>query len=355
LLNDDGTVIHKFVYREDFMESAGDGMGQGELVWVHTEDVEEMRFDGAIVLEQDVDDPAALAARLQHLGAGGLIVVTDKEPRDFESSYVRLDLSSEISIPVFEITQAAFEILLEQLGMEYRDLTFAPPALPLNVQVEQTLPRLPVTTTFTANVLGLIPGADPDLADELLIVGAHYDHIGQSPDGLYFPGANRNASGVGTLLEMAEVWRSTGYRPARSVLLAAWSGEELDSAGVSYYLSHPSIPLTQTVGVIALDSVGNGRGHRLVYHGIHGSDLPLVHRIEVGTAGLSRRAQRRVSTGEGWHTHFSSAGIPTVKLIWDEAERDHYLPTDTLDSIDLERLALSGEVLTLSVSWLAGW
>jgi hypothetical protein len=120
-------------------------------------------------------------------------------------------------------------------------------------------------------------------------------------------------------------------------------------------MNHPSIPLTQTVGVIALDSVGNGQGQRLVYNGIHGSDLPLLHRIEAGTAGLSRRAQRRVSTGEGWHTRFSSVGIPTVKLIWDEAERDYYLPTDTPDSIDPEQLAFSGEVLTLSVSWLAGW
>jgi len=355
LLDDDGAVTYEFAYREDFMESAGDGTAQGELVWVHTENVEGMNFGGAIVLAQDVDDPAALAARLQHYGAGGLIVVTDKEPKDFESSYVRPDLRSEINIPVFEITRAAFEALLEQLRIEYRDLSFAPPALPLNVQVEQTLLRLPITTTLTANVLGLMPGTDPDLADEVLIVGAHYDHIGQSPDGLYFPGANRNASGVGALLEMAQVWRSTGYRPARSVLFAAWSGEELNSAGVFHYLSHPAVPLTQTVGVIALDSVGNGRGYRLVYHGMQESDRPLVHRVEASTAGLSRRAQRRVSTGEGWHAFFSSAGIPTVKFIWDGAEGDYYLPTDTPDHIDPERLALSGEVLTLSVSWLAGW
>jgi Zn-dependent M28 family amino/carboxypeptidase len=355
LLDKDGAVIYEFAYREDFFESAGDGTAHGELVWLHTEDVEEMSFGGAIVLKQDVDDPAALATRLQHYGAGGLIVVTDKEPKDFESHYVRPDPNSEGSIPVFDITRAAFETLLEQLGMEYRDLTFAPSALPLNVQMEQTLLRLPVTTTLTANVLGLMPGTDPDLADEVLIVGAHYDHIGQSPDGLTFPGANQNASGVGALLEMAQVWRSTGFRPARSVLFAAWSGEELGSAGVSHYLDHPAVPLTQTVGVIALDSIGNGRGYRLVYYGMQKHDLPLVHRVEASTAQLSRRAQRRVSTGEGWHTYFNSAGIPTVKLIWDEAERDYYLPTDTPDLLDLERLAFSGEVLTLSVSWLAGW
>ncbi len=352
LLDADGTGLHEFTYRQDFLESAGEGIAEGELVWVHTEDLEGMRFGGAVVLERDVDDPAARAVQLQDHGAGGLVIATDREPKDFQTGHVRSISGSQVTIPVFEITGAAFETLLNQLGMEYRDLSFAPPALPLGVQMQQTIVRLPVATTLTANALGLLPGSDPNLADEVLIVGAHYDHIGQSPDGLYFPGANRNASGVAALLEMARVWQSAGYRPARSVLFAAWSAEELDSAGVAHYLVHPAVPLTQTVGVIALDSIGNGRGYRLLFYGTQ-EDLPLIHRIEAGTAGLGRRAQRRISTGEGWHTLFNSTGIPTVKLIWDEAERDFYLPTDTADRIDPDRLAFSGEILTLVSSWLA--
>ena len=353
LLDNDGAVLYEFAYREDFIENAGEGTVRGELVWVHTQDLEGMGFGGAVVLERDVDDPIARAAQLQDHGAGGLIVATDKESRHFQRGHVQPISRSEIVIPVFEITGAAFETLLEQLGIKYRDLSFAPPALPLDVQMQQTLVRSPVTTTLTANVLGLLPGNDPDLADEVLIVGAHYDHVGQSPDGLYFPGANRNASGVGTLLEMARVWQSAGFRPARSVLFAAWSAEELDSAGVTHYLAHPAVPLTQTVGVIALDSIGNGRGFRLLFYGTLENDLPLMHRIEAGTAVLNRRAQRKLSTGEGWHALFNSTGIPTAKLVWDEAERDSYLPTDTVVHIDPDRLAFSGEILTLVVSWLA--
>jgi len=135
----------------------------------------------------------------------------------------------------------------------------------------------------------------------------------------------------------------------------AGTGLELSdcfSAGVAHYLAHPAVPLTQTVGVIALDSVGNGRGYRLLFYGAR-EDLPLVRRVEAGTAELNRRAQRRVGTGEGWQTLFGSTGIPTVKFIWDEAERDFYLPTDTAERIDLDRLAFSGEILTLVSSWLA--
>jgi aminopeptidase YwaD len=214
--------------------------------------------------------------------------------------------------------------------------------------------RLPLTTTLTANVLGLLPGSDPGLADELLIVGAHYDHAGGLPDGFYFPGANRNASGVGALLELARVWQATNYRPARSVLFAAWGAEELGSAGVAHYVAQPSVPLTQTVAVIALDSIGNGRGYSLMYYGTPQHDLPLVYVIEAGSAQMPRRAFRRTATGEGWHVLFNAAGIPTAKLMWDGAEQDLYLPTDTVERIDPERLGFSGEMLTLVASWLAG-
>ena len=353
ILDADGAPLHEFTYRADFIESAGEGIAEGELVWVQAGDLEGLRFGGAIVLERDVRDPAARAAQLQARGAGGLIVVTSREADDFQTSYVRPAFGAEAGIPVFELTEAAFETLLKRIGMESRHPAGAPPALPLGVRVRQALVRSPVTTTLTANVVGLLPGRDPQLADEVLIVGAHYDHIGASPDGLYFPGANQNGSGVAALLEMARVWKSAGYRPARSVLFAAWGAEEVEGAGVAHYLAHPAVPLTQTVGVIALDSIGGGRGYKLLFFGTPEHDLPLIHRLAASATELDRRAWRRGSTGVGWHTAFNGAGIPTVKMIWAEAEQDAYLPTDTADRIDLEHLASSGEVVTMAAAWLA--
>jgi len=360
LLDDDGTVLRSFAYRQDFVESGGAGVVQGKLVWVHTQELEGLHFGGAVVLERDVVDPIARARELQEHGAGGLIVATERTAEQLQASHVRLISGTEATIPVFEISDAAFQTLLERLGLQYRDLSFAPPALVLNAQVQQTLVRLPLTTTLTANVLGLLPGSDPDLADELLIVGAHYDHAGGLPDGIadvpvrYFPGANRNASGVGALLELARLWQATNYRPARSVLFAAWGAEELGSAGVAHYVAQPPVPLTQTVAVIALDSIGNGRGYSLMYYGTPQHDLPLVYVLEAGSAQMPRRAFRRAATGEGWHILFNAAGIPTTKLMWDGAEQDLYLPADTAERIDPERLGFSGEMLTLVASWLAG-
>ena len=352
LLKADGTLLHEFTYRQDFMDSAGQGNARGELVWIRPSRLEGMYFGGAVVLEQDID--VERAQQLEEHGAGGVVIVTDEEPDDLQASYFQPASAPELSIPVFEITGVAFETLLGELGLERGELVSSPPALPLGVLARQTLARSPVTTTLTANVLGLLPGSDPEYSDEVLVVGAHYDHIGQLPDGFYFPGANQNGSGVAAMLEMARVWQSAGYRPARSVLFATWGAEEVDGAGVTRYLADPAVPLTQTVGVIALDTIAGGGGAKLMFHGTREHDMALIQRFEAGYAELDRRAWRQGSTGEGWHAPFNAAGIPTSKLIWDEAEEDFYLPTDTADRIDPDWLASSGEILTLVVSWLAG-
>ena len=355
LLDNAGAVLHEFVHNDDFVERGGRGFAEGDLVWLSSDNLEGLHFGGAVVLREDVQDSAVYAAELQARGAGGLIIANGKNSEYLQTHHTRDTASDEATIPVFEITDATFDSLLVQLGMEYAELfTYPSPALPLGVGVRQSLTRLPVTTAHTVNVLGLWPGSDPEVADEVLLIGAHYDHIGQSPDGLYFPGANQNASGIGTMLEMARVWQSTGYRPARSVLFAAWGAEETDSAGVAHYLVDPAIPLTRTVGVIALDSVAGGRGFKLLFHGTREHDAPLVHRIDAAANRLDRRAWRRPGTGEGWHEPFNQADIPTLKLIWDRAEDDFYSLTDTADAIDLDRLATTGEILTLTTAWLAG-
>jgi hypothetical protein len=356
LLDSEGEVLIEFVYHEDFVENAGQGIVENELVWMRAGIPSGLNFGGAIVLQRNVRGDAAYAAQLEAHGAGGLIVTNGRESRDLQANLIQSASRAEleVNIPVFEITEEAFNALLEALGTDLRELLdFQSPTLPLEAQVRQTLTRLPLTITQTSNVLGLLPGSDPELADEVIVIGAHYDHIGQSPDGLYFPGANQNASGVAVMLEMARVWQEAGYHPARSVLFVAWGAHEKGGAGIAHYMTDPVIPLTQTIGVISLDSVASGDGHRLLFHGTREHDLPLIHRVEAGAAELERRAWRQGSTGDGWHEMFNAAGIPTTKLIWAEAENDFYALDDVVDAIDSERLSTSGEILTLTVAWLA--
>lgn len=355
LLSVDGEVLHDFGYRQEFLERGGSGKAEAPLIWINEDRLEGLYFGGSVILERNVESPLERAADLEEHGAGGFIVVTEKDADDFQAgSLLPTDGPTlEVGIPVVEITSEAFETLLDRLGLQLRDLTLAPPALPLAAQVHQMVLHSPVTTAVVSNVLGFVPGRDPRLADEILIVGAHYDHVGEATDGTLYPGANHNASGVAVLLEMARSWQEAGFRPARSVLFTAWSADEIDHAGVRYYLEHPAVPLTRTVGVISVDAVGNGRGFTLLFFGRHDPDLPLVYPLEAGTEVLERRARWRVAEGEGWYRLFGVREIPATQIIWEDAERDFYLPSDTVEAIDPERLTFSGRLLTLGASWLA--
>ena len=154
-------------------------------------------------------------------------------------------------------------------------------------------------------------------------------------------------------MELARVWREARYRPARSVLFVAWGAEEIKSSGAAHYVAHPAIPLTRTVGVIALDSVGAGGGPRLLYTAVE-REIPLAWPVEIGALQLGRRARYGDDDDDGWQTLFDAAGIPALCFTWERSGDDAYLPSDTVAGIDADKLAASGEVLTLTASWLAG-
>lgn len=106
------------------------------------------------------------------------------------------------------------------------------------------------------NVLGKISGVDPDLKDEVIIIGGHLDHLGLFPD--LMPGANDNASGVAVMLGVAEAIMKCEIKPKRTILLAFFGAEEQGVRGSEYYVQNPIFPLEKTVGLINLDGVGSG-------------------------------------------------------------------------------------------------
>jgi len=123
------------------------------------------------------------------------------------------------------------------------------------------------------NVVGLLPGSDPVLRDQVIVVGAHYDHLGGGAFGALDPdstgkvhnGADDNASGVAAIINLAH--RMATDRPARTIVFVAFSGEELGLLGSAYYVRQPAVPLAKTMAMINFDMVGRLRNDKLIIYG----------------------------------------------------------------------------------------
>lgn len=121
-----------------------------------------------------------------------------------------------------------------------------------------TLARRDDRITAT-NVWGLLPGTDSTLADEIVVLTSHYDHVGVDDNGEVFNGADDDGSGTVSLLETAEAWveaAKAGHGPRRSVLFMAFVGEEKGLLGSEWYSDHPAFPLEQHVCDLNMDMVG---------------------------------------------------------------------------------------------------
>lgn len=194
------------------------------------------------------------------------------------------------------------------------------------------------------NVLGLIRGTDPDRRDEVIVVGAHYDHLGTgvisslSPElrGQVHNGADDNASGTAALLEIAR--QLAARPPARSVLLIAFSGEELGLLGSSHYVRNPVIPIARTVAMLNLDMVGRLREGRLLALGAAtAAEFPAILDSLNATAGFDLRA-----SGDGYgrsdHASFYIAKVPVIHFFTDLHE-DYHRASDDAATINTDGLA----------------
>ncbi len=192
-----------------------------------------------------------------------------------------------------------------------------------------------------SNVIGLLPGHDPVLRNEAIIVGAHYDHLGLGGFGSLDPdstgkvhnGADDNASGAAMLIQIAS--RLAVMPPARTVIFIAFSGEELGLLGSSYYVKQPIYPLSTTLAMINLDMVGRMRQKRLIVYGSQTArEFPALLDSLNWHAGLDLKAQ-----GDGYgpsdQSSFYAAGRPVLHFFTDLHE-DYHRTTDDWQKINVE-------------------
>lgn len=165
-----------------------------------------------------------------------------------------------------------------------------------------------------SNVVAVLPGSDPVLKDEYIVIGAHLDHLGYNHE--LMPGAHDNASGVAALLGAAEAIAKAKVPMKRSVLLLLFGAEEQGVAGSEYYVKHPLVPNAKIKAFFNLESVGrgerigvsSGKEYPEIYDAMEKANNAYVHR-SMGAFANSNLARPRQDAA-----HFLWAKIPTVSV-----------------------------------------
>lgn len=218
----------------------------------------------------------------------------------------------------------------------------------------------------TENVVGLLEGSDPKLKDEVVAFTGHYDHLGITPDGVVYPGADDDGSGTVTVLELAQAFTSNPVKPKRSLLFMTVVGEEKGLWGSAWYVNHPILPLDKTVADFNTDMIGRTdkkydelKSSNYVY--VIGSDkistqldsLLKVANKETENIVLDYTFNDDKDPNQFYrrsdHYNFARNGVPIVFFFTGE-HADYHRPTDTVDKILFDRM-----VRIVHVIYATGW
>jgi aminopeptidase N len=216
------------------------------------------------------------------------------------------------------------------------------------------------TPAQARNIVGVLAGTKPELAQQPLIVSAHYDHLGRGwPDarageaGQVHHGADDNASGVAVLLELARAV-AAGEKPQRPIVFVAFSGEEAGLAGAKHFVAQPSpLSIDKAVAIINLDTVGRLRSGKVQILGAGtATEWPHIFRGGSFVTGVESTAiPGNAEASDQWA--FIQRGIPGIQ-VFTGPHADYHRPTDTADQIDIPGMVKVATLVKEAVVYLAG-
>ncbi|MFQ5637282.1 MAG: M28 family peptidase [bacterium] len=312
-------------------------------------------------------------------GAAGIIIMTDPlnhrslRPRGFPwpSLYKNipnsaiaytLALLKKKKIPAIQAGKALMKKLFVSIdslkALQKRiDATLSPHSFEWQGKSAAIQTSIKVVSHATQNVAALRQGRDPDLKKEVIIIGAHYDHVGiklgEIKDGedYIYNGADDNASGTGGLLEIAEAFSKT-EPPKRSVIFIAFAGEEKGLFGSRYYTEKPLWPLTQTKAMLNMDMIGRNQGDKVSIIGYARSpELNTINTEENQYVGLKLQYDGEQFFRRSDHYSFARKNIP-VLLYNTGIHQDYHKVTDNPDKINEFKISMISK-LVFRTAWRA--
>jgi hypothetical protein len=310
---------------------------------------------------------------IRKAGAAGLIIVNPSRPSrpprlasaptDFQAGpSPRFALAGSFwDLPTFSVTQAVANDWLASTGktidtlQQAIDRDLKPQSFDITgvrVSLKKAMKNRRVIRT--RNVLGLLEGSDPQLKDQVVVVTAHYDHVG-TVAGRIYRGADDNASGTIGVMEIAEAYGTAKIRPKRSILFLVFEAEERGLLGAFYYIDHPVIPLAKTVVNLNMDMIGRdehsptwnttaeqNRNGVNVVGTLYNPELRRMIEGNNKSLGLNLDFKTDTVDPESWfarsdHFPFATKSVPMVLFNTGE-HPDYHTENDTWDRINYPKM-----------------
>jgi hypothetical protein len=264
----------------------------------------------------------------------------------------------EAGPPSVMVRAAALRRALTAAGLDGDQLLGETDA-PLTVQATDLDVTLSVAVevreeTSAPNVVAILPGSDPVLRDEYVLYSAHMDHVGVgSPDAAgdsIYNGADDDASGTATVMEVAEAMAALPQAPRRSQVFLLVSGEERGLWGSAHYADNPTVPIEQVVANLNADMVGRNWPDTIVAIGKEHSDLgATLERVnaahpEIGMTAIDDLWPEQNFYRRSDHYNFARKGVP-VLFFFNGTHEDYHRPSDHVELIDGEKTARIGRLL----------
>ncbi len=304
----------------------------------------------------------ALLGRIQKLARAGVAAVVVLEDEDAPAKLKREEGPLKVDIPVVSLPSRALRPLGSDLKVDLEALRAdgKPRSrelgawLSLDLELERKESKVP-------NLAALLPGRDPKLREEHIVVGGHLDHLGlgerhsmlgERGRGQVHAGADDNASGTAMVLELARVLKA--QPPKRSVVFLHMGGEEEGLLGSAHWVQNPTVPLPTVKFMVNFDMVGRLDSEKPVLQigGLGSPKSALARARTFAPKGLGVGEDLGAAVGGSDHMSFSAARIPTF-FFFTGTHGDYHKPSDSLEKLNVKGMVAIADMAREIVKDLA--
>jgi hypothetical protein len=265
----------------------------------------------------------------------------------YDENFIYVHVGDSVVHDIFSGTGKDHDQIVKNIGANLKPQSFNTGKV---VTIEMTTSYNPHGRG--SNVIGLIKGSDPELSKEIIIIGAHLDHLGKCYD--IIPGANDNASAVAVMMGVAKAMAGGKIPMKRSVMFIAFGSEEQALLGSKAYIKNPIMPLERSV-LLNMDGVGighsisanSGKDFPVLWSFIEDANKKYIHRNLI-TNSFPNLGRPRLDA-----SIFLIAGVPSLSFSTFGSENYYHVPQDNIGIIKPEIMEDLAQLLFVSVIEMA--